>query len=234
MKTYKRIEKLKKSVQSLFSNFERKVVVCDIGTDHGYLAKELSLLKEVEKVIATDISEKSLSKLEKLVRSENLNNIETLVGDGLKPIESADIVVIAGLGGYEIIKMLKSENKNNLGDNKCNYFVFQPTQNFVELRKYLFKINAFIVSDKVIVDAKRFYPIIVVDLKKTQKNIKNIYNLYLGRDNNQNNDDFKLYVNAISEFLNFLDDIPLERIKSDKSTYEKYKLKRLIDKMLNK
>jgi len=231
MKTYKRIEELKLAVQSLMSNFDRSVIVCDIGTDHGYLAKEISLLNKIKKVIATDISSKSLSKLQNLIKAEKLSKIETIVGDGLKPIDFSDIAVIAGLGGYEIIKILRYENITINGEKKCKYFVLQPTQNFVELRRFLFKNHIHVISDKLVVDSGRYYPIIVIDVTKVQKNICNVYNLYLGRDNNLNDIGFQKYVNDISEFLNFLNDIPIDRIKRDKITYEKYKLKRLIDKM---
>ena len=84
-----------------------------------------------------------MSKLEKLVKKCNLQKIETFVGDGLEPVKNADVSVIAGIGGWEIIKILTTQNRQNIDkkhhQNKCDYFVLQPAQNVNELRLWLFE-----------------------------------------------------------------------------------------------
>ena len=100
MKTYSRIEKLQAAVMLVQSELKKPLVVADIGTDHGYLADLLSKNEQVEKIIATDISAKSLSKLEAKINYKKLSKIETAVGDGLIPVKSADVSVIAGVGCY--------------------------------------------------------------------------------------------------------------------------------------
>lgn len=232
MKTIKRIKCLTNACENLSKNFEKKLVIADIGTDHGYLSESLSRCDFVEKIIATDISKKSLSKLENLIKKEGLKKIETRLGDGLKPIETADLTVIAGIGGFEIITMLETQN---LGDDKklkCRYFVLQPTQNVVELRRFLSKKKYKILSDKVIFDAGRFYPIILVDVQEKQKLKANIFNIWLGRDNSINDADFVAFLNNQREFLLFLNELPKIRILKDKTLKEKLKLLHLIDKLL--
>ena len=237
MKTYKRIEKLEEAVSFACEDISKKdcalsCVVADIGTDHGYLAEKLSKLDHIGKVIASDISEKSLSKLQKLIKNRNLTKIETVVGDGLEPIEKADVSVIAGIGGWEIIKILKTQNRTSDGKTKCDYFVLQPAQNVVELRTWLFSNKIRVISDYVIEDAERFYPIIIVNVSEKQSNRKDIYNLWLGRDCWRYPEDFRLFLKEIKESFTFLKDISKERAKEDKVLYQKYRLNKLIDKLL--
>ena len=190
MRTEKRIEELKKAVFKASSD-KNGLVVADIATDHGYLSQALSLCDNVKKIIATDISEKCLNKLIERIKLFDLKKIETVVGDGLNPIESGvDISVIAGVGGFEIIKMLKNQNKTPDGKNKCDKFVLQPAQNVVELREWVFDNHFLLMHDYVIEDAGRFYPILIVDVSKTQNNEKTVFNLFLGRDNSLLSKDF--------------------------------------------
>ena len=232
MKTYKRIAKLDEAVKSVFEILNKPLIVADIGTDHGYLAESLSKESFVQKVLASDISSKSLSKLEKIIENRKLKKIETFVGDGLIPIKKADVSVIAGIGGHEIIKILNTQNIANSGMNKCDYFVLQPAQNVNELRIWLFENKVKVLKDYVIFDSDRFYPIIIVDVSKKQRNRKSIYNVWLGRDNTLENEDFVLFIKDMKESFDFLKDISKRRAKQDKVLWQKYKLNKIIEKLL--
>ncbi len=232
MKTYKRIAKLDEAVKSVFENLKKPLIVADIGTDHGYLAESLSKEPFVQKVLASDISSKSLSKLEKIIQNRKLEKIETFVGDGLVPIKEADVSVIAGIGGYEIIKILKTQNIAISGKNKCDYFVLQPAQNVNELRIWLFENKVKVLKDYVIFDSDRFYPIIIVDVSKKQRNRKSICNVWLGRDNSLEDEDFVLFIKDMRESFKFLKDISKKRAKQDKVLWQKYKLNKIIEKLL--
>ena len=232
MKTYKRIAKLNEAVKFVFEILNKPLVVADIGTDHGYLAESLSKESFVKMVLASDISKKSLSKLEELISSRKLDKIKTFVGDGLVPIESADVSVIAGIGGHETIKILKNQNVTPQGKRKCDYFVLQPAQNVNELRIWLFENKVKVLKDYVIFDMDRFYPIIIIDISKKQINKKSIYNIWLGRDNTLENEDFILFMKDLKVSFEFLKDISKKRAKQDKVLYQKYKLNKIIEKML--
>lgn len=149
---------------------DRDKVVADIGCDHGYLSKILIEENRAKKIIATDISKPSLEKTAILAKQYGLSDkITTKVGDGLKPIqeEKVDIVVIAGMGGYEIIKILE-ENKNK------NYLklIFQPVQKTIELRKYLIENNYRILQDFIIEDKSKFYNTLVVEFNNEKQILK--------------------------------------------------------------
>lgn len=234
MKTSKRISKIAEAVGFLTQNLEGDLVVADIATDHGFIAESLTLNTKIKEVIATDISEKSLQKAVDRARYKNLVKIKTALGDGLNAIEWADISVIAGIGGYEIINMLSNQNITNDGSVKCRYFVLQPAQNEVELRKYLFKNHIFVVKDYVIEDAERFYPIIVIDTQKTQKNKMNVFNLRLGKDSDISSEDFQNYLQMLEIQLAFLKNIKFIRLIKDKDLRQKYKLYLLVEKLLKR
>jgi tRNA (adenine22-N1)-methyltransferase len=233
MKTFKRINKLTENVlMTADDKFDGEVVVADIGTDHGYLAESLSKSDKIKKIIATDISEKSLSKLQNLIKKEGLEKIDTFVGDGLVPIDSADICAIAGIGGFEIMSMLKNQNKNADGTVKCRYFVLQPAQNVIELRKWLSLNKISVLRDVVVEDAERFYPILTIDVSEKKKLKSNIFNIWLGRDNDLKSQDFVAFLIEMKKSLEFIQNLPKLRIFRDKALREKYKLFHLIEKLL--
>ena len=163
--------KLIKRLKAIVDLIEKgEFVIADIGADHGYLSKMLIDQNKAKKVIATDISKQSLQKTDDLVKKYKMQDqIETRVGDGLNPVkyDKLDYVVIAGMGGYEIIKIL-SQDKYNV-----NKFILQPSknQNVVELRKFLNNNFFFIEKDFIIEDNKRFYNTILC--YKTSKYFKN-------------------------------------------------------------
>lgn len=236
MKTQKRIEKIFENVKFVAEkkfHDSNDLVLADIGTDHGYVAELMSKYKKAKKVIATDISLKSLHKLENLKENHELEKIESSLGDGLDAVESADIAVIAGIGGMQITKMLEFQNKNHENLPKCIFFVLQPAQNEVELRKWLYKNQFDILRDRVIFDNNQFYSIIVVDsLHKVNKNC-GIREIYLGK-NRISDPDFQKYLLEMQTKLSFIDMLPKSQIKSDEILYEKYKLKILVEKLMKK
>ena len=234
MKTFKRIDCLEAAVRRTWETFfDRKIVACDVATDHGYIAEKLSKQNYVEKVYATDISEKSLQKLKNLIEFHKYLNIFAFFGDGLNPIESADICVIAGIGGFEIIKILSTQNTAH-GKNKCDFFVLAPSHNVIQLRRFLAENHIFIFDDHIIEDEGKFYPIITVCVSKKQFLRKSIFNIWLGRDNNLSNDDFIKFLMETDFRLSFLDGVNKKRIKSDKILYQKFKLRKLVKKLLKR
>ena len=175
--------------------------VFDIGADHGYLTQCLIADKNVQKVIASDISEKSLQKVIELTKKQNLTDrISCIVSDGLEKFpkeQKADYVVIAGMGEREIIKILSRIENHSLYDN----FILQPMQEADELRDYLLKNNFIIESDQIVEDNEKYYSVIVS--KKSNKQMVNKdYNLYFGKtDLMKPSDDFIRYVKTLKNSL---------------------------------
>ena len=232
MKSFRRIKKLSEVVKELAEEGENKKIVADIACDHGYLAELISRDENVSQVIASDISEKCLAKVENLKKDYHLNKIETVLGDGLNPIERADISVIAGLGGYEIIKILKNQNKNSFTENKCKLFVLQPSDSEVQLRDFLFENELKIIKDFIVESGKRFYPIIVVDVSKTEKTEPSLFNRFIGRDNTTKSLDFRNYLKNQYELTSYLNNVTEAQCEKDAKLKEKYNIRIMIENLL--
>lgn len=137
--------------------------IADVGCDHGYVLKELAN-NGVQFLIASDISAPSVKKADDLLKSINYSNYDVRVGDGLSTLtdeDHLDLIVIAGMGGYEIIEIL---SKSKI---KLNYLVLQPQNNVVLLRQYLMNNNFIVIKDWVVKDNNKFYNVLKV--KKSDK-----------------------------------------------------------------
>ncbi len=158
----------KKRLVCIAEKIENAKCVADIGADHGFLTKMLVEQNRASKVIATDISKPSLQKTIELSKRFCLENkIEARVGNGLEPIKEneVDVAVIAGMGGQEIIKILKTQNLKNI-----QKFIFQPAQNAPELREFLSENGFEIIGDEIVKDQKKFYfTIVAIKNNKTEK-----------------------------------------------------------------
>ncbi|MBQ2864444.1 MAG: SAM-dependent methyltransferase [Clostridia bacterium] len=142
--------------------------VADVGCDHGKVLAELAKKKTTQFLIASDISAPSVEKAKVLLESLNYKNFSVRVGDGCKTLtesDNLDLVVIAGMGGFEIIEILKASpiNLNNL--------VLQPQNNVVKLRQYLLDNNFYIITDKVVQDKGKFYNILKVKKTETKQHL---------------------------------------------------------------
>ncbi|MDU5503805.1 MAG: class I SAM-dependent methyltransferase [Anaerococcus vaginalis] len=152
MKITKRLEKIANLVE------EGKSVI-DIGTDHGlvplYLAK-----KEISKdILATDISKKSLQKLEDKLDNDLKKIIKTKVCDGLDGIDikKGQIAIIAGMGAVTIIEIL-SQNIEKV--RKLDYIICEGNIGNEKLRKFLNENKFYIDKDFLIKDGRKHYDII--------------------------------------------------------------------------
>lgn len=134
--------------------------LADIGTDHGYIT--IAAIKSFKAInaIATDISQKSLSKCILLAKSVEISNVvECRVGNGLEVLNDneAQVIVIAGMGGLLIDEILKNDcNKAHL----AKQLILQPMNASEVLRKTLLESGYCINADKISIEGNRYYEII--------------------------------------------------------------------------
>lgn len=95
---------MRKRIETIASMVLPSRRVIDCGCDHGYVSQLLAKRSDILKILATDISSRSIEKVEK----DPWGKIETFVADGLKnlPWDFSDSIVIAGMGGALILKIL--------------------------------------------------------------------------------------------------------------------------------
>lgn len=189
---------------NLICHFVDKKVIAEIGADHGYITLNLFENNKIDFAYLTDISRASLQKaIDNFSNKPFVNKTKFLVGDGLNVFEhkktngteikdnnpKIEQIIIAGMGGNEIIKIL---NKNT----QCfTNFVLQPQRNVVDLRKYLIENNYNIQEDVMVKDGKIFYNILKVVKSQTKQNLTNQEILFGKTNLQENNECFKEYLN---------------------------------------
>jgi len=147
-------------LNAIFSIIPDCDVLGDIGCDHGKLTRRVRQENRAKRVIATDISEKCLSKAREL--NSDLEGVEFLLGDGLKALDGrhCDVIVISGMGGNTMIDILQPLPNSVL--------VLQPQSDVPKLREFLLKSGYFIDADFVITEAGKFYDVIRAQKGKMQ------------------------------------------------------------------
>lgn len=141
----------------------------DIGCDHGKLVAAAVHRGIVKSAIASDISVASLDKTRRVAIDLGYADlISCRVGDGLKVLKSGEVdtVVIAGLGGDEITKILqdmKAEKK------VFSRFVLSPNTHAEKVRVEAIAQDLVFVRDYMIYSEKKFYTVIVLDGITTEK-----------------------------------------------------------------
>ena len=168
-----------KRLRSIVNEISGNTLV-DVGCDHGKVTYFAIKENRVKKVIATDISQKSLNKCVELINKSKLGNVEFRCGDGLNVIKDneADVVCIAGMGGYETIKILSRAPKG------IEKLVLCPHQDVEVLRDYL-KDNWFLEKDYTTYLGQHFYNLIVA--KKGSDSLTK-KQMLLGKDDLSNKD----------------------------------------------
>ena len=132
-------------------------VLADIGCDHGKVAVYAVLRGLVRRSIAADISKACLDKARALAKERGAEAVEFRLGDGmsvLAPYE-ADCVVIAGMGGREMIKILSCAPPSDAE------FILVPHDDAPLLRGYLAREGYAALSDVTVKAGGKFYPVIV-------------------------------------------------------------------------
>ena len=160
-------------LKTLLSLIEGGVTLADVGTDHGKLPVAALLSGRASAAIAIDVSEQSLAKARLLAEQEGVS-MRCVHSDGLKALSSgeADVVVIAGIGAAETIKILK--------EAPCRFprYLFVPHKNPPLVRRYLKENNARIVRDIAVKEGNHFYFVIEADFASPWEE----HSLYFGTE----------------------------------------------------
>lgn len=177
--------RLDKRLNAIMSEIEGDSLA-DIGCDHGRLAISAIQCGRVKRVVASDISEKSLQKARLLAKSCAVEEVTLRCGNGFEGFadNEVDVAVIAGMGGREIAKILENAPRG------INKFVFVPHADEGVLRSYLENNDYAIVKDYTVKCNKKFYHIITAKIGKMQLTEKE---LLLGSDDTSNAD-YKEYL----------------------------------------
>ncbi|MEY8427677.1 class I SAM-dependent methyltransferase [Lachnospiraceae bacterium 46-15] len=132
--------------------------LADVGTDHGYIPIWLTEQGVIRSAVAMDINRGPLLRAQENIRLHGLEEkIETRLSNGvaeLRPGE-ADSVVIAGMGGSLMVKILE-EGKEVLGTVK--ELVLQPQSDVCKVRRFLQGNGYRIDAERMVLEDGKFYP----------------------------------------------------------------------------
>ncbi len=126
----------------------------DVGCDHGYVSRHVLKSGKCGNVLITDISAKCLAKAEKLLAEYiEAGKCRAVCCDGLAGVPTdTEQVLIAGMGGEEIIKILSE----GFIPQK---FILQPMKNADKLRKFLLDCGCKLTYDGIFRDEKFYFVI---------------------------------------------------------------------------
>lgn len=165
-------------------------LVCDIGTDHGYLPIYLLKKNMVKYALLTDINEGPLEKARgnvlRHMGEDRLGNIEFILGDGLFPLGKSHFfarvegrktqVVISGMGPKLIGEILLRGEKILTGREEI---ILSPMTKPHELIEMLYRGGYTIIDHVLCREEKRFYNIMKV--KKTEiPTVCDLSDIYVG------------------------------------------------------
>lgn len=157
--------KLTPRLEKIASLIKSGGLICDIGSDHGYIPVYLLEKNLVKKAIISDVNKGPLKNAKDKVDSRKLQDRAILrLGSGLEVIDmdeadKIDEVIIAGMGGILISEILNKDMKKT---KKISKFILQPMQASDELRKFLLSKGFDIVKEHLVKEDFRIYEILEV------------------------------------------------------------------------
>lgn len=141
----------------------------DVGSDHGHLALNALKSGDFKSVLCTDIHKDPAEKTRMCLYSEGYkDNAEVYCTDGLNGVDlmKDDVVVMAGLGGNNIVDIMKRAYEiTPVEIIRTVTWCLQPQKSIEVLRTFLADNGFRIITEEVSVDRGIYYPMI-----KTQYN----------------------------------------------------------------
>lgn len=147
-------------------------VVADVGTDHALLACYLAM-NGAKAVFASDIKDGPLDAARRTVAEYGVSNVSVVKSDGLRDIPFADDVVICGMGG-ELIARIVSECAFT---NENTRFILQPMTKADILRRELYRNGFEIIEEQTAKSAGRLYVVILAAYNGAKKEIDDVFAL---------------------------------------------------------
>ena len=147
-----------KRIDTLCSLLTPVKTFADVGCDHGYCSEYMLKNGLCQFAILSDISKGSLQKAETLLQSFiKSGKAKAVLGNGFFGVDKdVDEVLIAGMGGSEIVAILSNPQYGFMPKR----FVFQPMHDSEKLRRYILQNGGYIERDFTFRDVK-FYDVLV-------------------------------------------------------------------------
>lgn len=138
----------------------------DIGSDHGHLGLELFRLEKVNEVWNVDLSRESLKNSRKIYEKFGfLKYSKFICGNGFKKLENIPdnaVVVIAGLGTVQILKILE-----DIPSNIRSLILLSHTDYFF-IRKWAW-LNNWTIHDEIYLEDRGYFYMVMRLIRSAKK-----------------------------------------------------------------
>ena len=220
-----------KRIETLCALLKPTTTFADVGCDHGYCSEYMLKNGLCEFAILSDISKGSLEKATTLLKKYvEKGKAKGVLGNGFFGVpKDTEEVLIAGMGGEEIVAILSHERYGFMPEK----FVFQPMLNPDKLRSYILENGGFIERDYTFMADGKFYDVIVGRKRKTgeEQQAYNAWEIEFGRDNLIERGEG--FLKRISRKLHDLDGFLAREGLQEKSKIELLERKNRFQKVLN-
>ena len=134
-------------------------IAADVGSDHGKLIISLFENGVISKGYAIENKKGPFSTLEKAIKVAKCeNDIIPMLSDGISDLPSdVDTIIIAGMGGMNIIKILKAHPQKLKNVKTIIVDAHNATK---EVRAEISKMNFVIAEEKMVFEDEIYYEII--------------------------------------------------------------------------
>lgn len=153
-----------KRLETIYSFIEDGLGVIDVGTDHGYLPAALAQRGYKGNIYASDIKRGPLdAAIRTADKADVAERIGFLLSDGLDacPPEAVDTIVVAGMGGDMICRIL--DRAEWCMDNRYK-LLLQPMTKAEVLRYWLVNNEFEIYREELVEDGGAIYQVLVARL----------------------------------------------------------------------
>lgn len=153
--------------------------LADIGTDHAYLPIWLIQSGVISRAFASDINRGPLENARADAEKYGVSgSIEFLLADGLGGLceTDADTIVIAGMGGETIEKIITGANWHWGVEHSL---ILQPMSKQAELCRWLYENGFYIADERLVRDAGEIYRVMLV--KRGKASMPGELELHAGR-----------------------------------------------------
>lgn len=153
--------KISQRLETVASCVPRGSRVADIGTDHGYVPIWLAEQGIAEHAIAMDVRKGPLMRAQEHIAQHKLEDqIETRLSDGLLELRpgEADTVVIAGMGGELMLRILR--DGAHVWDSVAR-FILSPQSELEVFRRGLESMGFAIEEEIMLREEGKYYTVIV-------------------------------------------------------------------------
>ena len=149
---------LSKRLQAVANLVTPGIRLADIGTDHGYVPIWLYEQGRIPSALAMDLREGPLQRAKEHIRMHGLDEkIKTRLSDGLEKLlpGEADSIVIAGMGGMLVVKIL---TQGQAVLDSIQELILQPQSDLDAVREYLHRMGFVIVQEEMVFEEGKYYP----------------------------------------------------------------------------